>query len=607
MEEHVKTIMTKIDWAIVVAYCLGMLGLGLYFARRASKSVDNYFVAGRTLPWWVIGFSTVANYSCAGAAPAFTMLVFLGGMLGSRVWLGNVDWWIPYAIWMPLVAVIWSKLWRRLRVITTAEFIEQRYGGKPAGVVRGIYALVMSLGWAVVLNGWVIGWLPQALCPILGWSKDMVILSALGIVLIYCTLSGLFGAAYGDVYQFLVFMIGNIILIPVILSKMGGLSTVYQQVEQTRGIEFFNMLPPEGIGLTLFALVIQGMFFAAAPSGGEGYTAQLFMSAKNEYHAQVGQLFASVMSLVVRVIPFMFLGIIAAALYKLPSDTHTAETVLGPTLWGNLVARFSVPGLTGIIVAAELAAFLSTIDTQMNWGGSYLVNDVYKRFIKREATPKHYVWMSRLASIIVLVLGVLVAYFLVTAMNTWFMFINNIIIAFILPLSWLRFFWWRLNVYGEGAAIVLGIPLGTLIWFPLGGYGLNFAAKPFWQGFLMLFVAGWVTILLVTLLTRPENIEVLKRFYQKCRPPGFWGPITRDLTNEERNSLRQENRRDIFDAILGVIFCLSTIWTMTSLFGRHWNQALGLIVVILLSGGLFAYRWSKRGIFKGLKESPDIN
>ena len=579
--------MQTIDWTIIALYCAFMLGLGFYFSRRAGKNMESYFIAGRKLPWWILGFSAAATYTGAGAAPAFTMLVFQNGMMG------NWWWWVPFAIWMPLVAVIWAKLWRRLRVVTTAEFIELRYSGREARVFRGIYAMFMSLGFAVLLNGYVMGWLIRAMAPIFNWSDLKVILLSTALVLVYCTLSGLFGVAYSDVVQFLIFFGANLILIPVILSKVGGLNAIYDQVVSRRGADFFHALPPHGeiVGMTLFFLVIQGLFYASSPAGGEGYTAQRFMAAKNEFHAQTGQMFNAFITLIVRVIPFLFLGIIGAAL--LPAATTEPDRV-----WGILVSQYSLPGLTGLLVAAELAAFMSTIDTHINWGSSFLVNDLYRQFVKKKAAEKHYVLISRLATAGILLLSVLVGYFLVEQMMAWFLFINSVMVAFILPLSWLRFFWWRHNIYGEAAAIIIGLPLSYVIWFPLGFSQTD--KHPFWHGFLLLFALGWMVIVMVNLLTRPEKMEKLKEFYLKCHPPGLWGPVRREIQEEEKRALRTENLRDIIDCLLGIFFCASSIGGLTTLFSRQWTLFLVTMGLSLVSGGAFLSRWRKRGVFKSL-------
>lgn len=582
--------MRLLDWAVVASYALLALAIGVYFTRRASHGIEGYFMGGRSLPWWAIGFSAVATFTSAGSASAFTMLIYSDGLLG------NWWWWIPWAIWMPLVAVIWSKFWRRLKIVSTAEFVEVRYGGKAASIFRSVAAIYFSFGWAVILMAYVSGWLSYSVGPILGWRPANVILFAAALTLVYTVLGGLLGAVYSEVFQFALFVVANVIFIPVVLHHLGGLSHVYALVNHNRTAGFFHAAPPGGqfAGPTIFALAMQGLFFAASPAGGEGFTAQKFMAARNEFHAQVGQLFNAILSLVVRVIPFIFLGIIGAAVF--PHGSLDGERV-----WGELVLRYGFPGLTGLLVAGELASYQSAISTEMNWGASYLINDIYKRLIKTDATEQHYVWASRLATFLLLICALLLGYYLVHGMMAWFLFINNVMIAFILPLAWLRFFWWRLNIWGEMAALVIGLPLSFIVWFPLG-----FSRQPFWHGFLLIFGLGWIVIVTVTLLTPPEKREVLENFYRLCKPPGFWGEITKVLPQQERLALRAELWNDVIECALGMVFCFGGVAATSNLFGRHWLAAAVSVVVAVAGFLLFIQRWIRRGVFSALNEIPRI-
>ena len=584
--------MRSLDWLVVGLYFLFMLVVGLYFMRRASRSVADYFVSGRDLPWWVIALSAVATYTDAGLAPAVTMLTYQAGLLGNAVW------WIPYVIWMPLGAVLWSKYWRRLGTVTSAELLNVRYGGRFAHLYRGIYAVFMSFGFIVVLMGYVSGWLGAALGPILGWQPISLILFAAIVTAAYTVASGLSGVAYTDAYQFGIFLIGNIILVPIVLAGAGGMDHVYQSIEATRGAagaeNFFKvLLPAEGLGgLTVIAFVVQGLFFAASPTGGEGFTAQRFMAARNEFHAQVGQLFNALLTLIIRVVPFLIMGMIAAALYAPGSVAEPGE------IWARMVRSYAPVGLLGLLVAGIFAAYMSTVSTLMNWGASYIVNDFYKPFIRPDESERHYVWIGRMGSIVIFSLSLFVAYYFVEGLRAWFLFINSVVFAFILPLSWLRFFWWRLNIYGEAAALIIGLPLSYIVWFPLGFS--NEQAHPFWQGFLLLFGLGLVTIVVITYLTPAERIETLREFYRRCRPPGVWGPVVREFGSAEREQIRRETMTDLIDCALGVLFCTAAIEVVISLLGRHWIIVLVSIAVAILSGGLFIARWSRRGVFRGL-------
>jgi hypothetical protein len=231
----------------------------------------------------------------------------------------------------------------------------------------------------------------------------------------------------------------------------------------------------------------------------------------------------------------------------------------------------------------------------MNWGASYLINDLYKRLIKKDGSARHYVWAGRLATFVLLVVALLVGGFMVKGMMAWFLFINNVMIAFILPLAWLRFFWWRLNIWGEIAALVGGLPLGYIIWFPL-----DYAHRPFWQGFLLLFLSGWAVIVAVTLLTPPEKQETLEEFYRLCRPPGFWGRVTETLPSDERRRIRVELRSDVWECALGIAFCTGSVALTASLFARHWLASAAWLVVAVATFRVFVRRWTEKGIFKAL-------
>jgi SSS family solute:Na+ symporter len=577
-----------LDWIVVSLYFAFMLAVGLYFTERGGRSVADYFVSGRDLPWWEIALSAVATYTDAGLAPAVTMLTYQHGLLGNAVW------WIPYVVWMPLGAVLWSKYWRRLGTVTSAELLTVRYGGRFAHGYRTVYAVFMSFGFIVVLMGYVSAWLGAALGPILGWDPLHLMLIAGAITAAYTTTSGLYGVAYTDALQFGIFLAGNIILVPIVIGRAGGMDAAYHAVLGSRGPGFFSLsLPAPGLDtLTIAAFVVQGLFFAASPTGGEGFTAQRFMAARNEFHAQVGQLFNTILTLIVRVVPFLFMGLAAAALYPSGSLAEPGEA------WARMVASYAPAGLVGVLVAGVLAAYMSTVSTEMNWGASYIVNDLYRPVLKPGRSERHYVWAGRIGSLILFALSMFVAYYFVQGLRAWFLFINSVVFAFILPLSWLRFFWWRLNIYGEAAALIIGLPLSYLVWFPLGFS--NEQAHPFWQGFLFLFCLGAVTSVVVSLITRPESAATLRAFYARCRPPGFWGPVVRELPAGERALVRAETARDLVDCALGVIFATASILAVISLLGRHWTVAVVSLVLLAASGTVFIRRWARRGVFRAL-------
>ena len=579
--------MPSLDWLIVIAYCLVLVAVRSSFIRRSGKNSASFFIADRRLPWWKIGFSSAASYTGAAAAPLFTMLVFRYGISG------NWWWWLSFCLWMPLVAALWAKYWRRLGIMTPAGFMEVRFGGREARLFRGFYALYMGLGWATVLNGYAVGMFLRAIEPILGHSTTMFFLLAIGVLLVLCTVSGLSGLASTDVIQFLVFVAANGLLAFVIIRGAGGWSPILDLALERRGEEFFRVLPPTGdlAGMTIVFLFIQGLFFASSPAGGEGYTAQRFIAARDEFHAQAGQMLSAVLTLVVRVAPFIALGIAGAAL--LPFAGTDPEKA-----WGLIVSKYATPGLMGLLMAGQMAAFLSTVDTQVNWGGSFLVHDLYRPRARTGPAAGHEALVGRLVSAGILLLGVGVGYFLIDSVMAWFLFINSVAVAFILPLSWLRFFWWRHNIRGEVAALIIGLPLSFLVWFPLGF--ADPSRHPFWHGFLLLFGLGWMTIIAVDLLTRPEDIEKLRGFYALCRPPGFWGPVARSLDPGERNRIGRENGLDLWEGILGTVFCFASVTALTASFGLRLVPPAVALGACLGSGLALFLRLKKRSFFRNL-------
>ncbi|MHB8095396.1 MAG: sodium:solute symporter family transporter [Candidatus Aminicenantales bacterium] len=577
--------MPFVDWLIVIAYCLILVVIGASFFRRSGRNSASFFVADRRLPWWKIGFSSAASYTGAAAAPLFTMLVFRYGISG------NWWWWLSFCLWMPLVAALWAKYWRRLGIATPAGFMEVRFRGREARFFRGVYAVYMGLGWATILNGYASGMFLRAVEPILGPSTTILFFLAVGVLLVLCTVPGLGGIAFTDVIQFLVFVAANGLLAFVIIRGAGGLGPILALAREQRGEAFFHVLPPTGdlAGMTIVFLFIQGLFFASSPAGGEGYTAQRFIAARDESHAQAGQMLSAVLTLVVRVAPFIALGIVGAAL--LPSAGTEPEKV-----WGLIVSKFAAPGLMGLIMAGQMAAFLSTVDSQVNWGGSFLVHDLYRPRARAGAPVGHEALVARLVSAGILLLGAGVGYFLIDSVMAWFLFINSVAVAFILPLSWLRFFWWRHNIRGEAAALFIGLPLSFLVWFPLGF--ADPSRHPFWHGFLLLFGLGWMTIVAVDLVTPPEDIEKLRKFYSLCRPPGFWGPVARSLNPGERKRVRRENERDLWEGILGTVFCFASVSALTAAFGRR-TVPLAVALSACLGSGLALFlRLKKRGFFR---------
>jgi len=560
-----------IDWIIVVVLCLISLLVGLHFTKRAgTQGASGYFTGNRKLPWWAIGLSNSSTYQSGNGG--FVMLLLVFGLTGN--WL----WWAAWIIWMPLVAIIWAPMWRRMRVVTTAELLTLRYGGKPAFYARKIYAFLLFCI-AVLIIGYITGFFAKTIAPLVPLSEAQILLIFGGVTVLYTTFGGLMGVVFTDVVQFFILFIGNIIFLLIAIPQQGGWATIIERVQMVRP-EALQQFPPTQLIplMTVVILVIQGLFFAGSPTAGEGMTAQRFMGAINERHAIGGQLFNSFLSLSLRTVPLIGLGIIAVSLFW----THDLVTQVGKmpqgmTLihdpayaWGELINHSRLPvGLIGVLVAAEAAAFMSTLSSLINWGSSFVINDFYKS-IKPQSTKKDELFVSRITTFLLFVFAALIAILYVKGMVSWFLFINSVMVIFILPLSWLRFFWWRFNVLGELSAIVLGLPLSIIVWFIL-----DFQSRPLWQSAGMLFLLSNIVLITVTLLTPPESDETLTEFYKRCRPPGLWGRIRKNISLPEQND--PSFRHLVFDSLLGILACLGLVVATNSLFAGTWRlMALGL-------------------------------
>jgi SSS family solute:Na+ symporter len=571
--------MGTLDWIILATMCVLSMVVGLIFARRASRhGAEGYFAADRGLAWWAIGASNTATYSSGSAG--FVMLVLVFGLTGN--WL----WWASWIVWMPLVAIIWAKLWRRMQIITTAELLTLRYGGWQSVLARRLYAFVCCFGFAVLIIGYITGFFAKTIAPLVDLSEWEILLIFGGTTVLYTMFGGLLGVVVNEVFHFGFMMIGGLVFFFIAVSQHGGWVNILERVHQVRP-EGLTQLPPT-IGvplLTILALVLQGMFFAGSPTAGEGMTAQRFMGAKNEAHAIGGQLFNAFLALSFRTIPLIGLGIITMAVFWSPELLKSVGAVpAGVRLlddpvhsYAELIKLTVLPvGFIGLLMTVEAAAYMNTLSSLINWGGSFIVNDFYKSMAKN-VTQRGEVVVSRITTLLLFLFAGLVAVFYVKDMINWFLFINSAMVIFLLPLSWLRFFWWRFNVWGELAAIVLGLPASIIVWF-----GMDFESRPLWEGVGILFAASFVILIGVTLLTPAESDETLRRFYAKCRPPGLWGKFKADLPPDRltERSLRSE----LFDCLIGTVACLGLVIATNAVFVLDWVGVIGGVLAVTVFG-----------------------
>jgi SSS family solute:Na+ symporter len=512
-----------LDWIIIVAYLILAFGIGFLYKNQASKSLSDFFLGGRNLPWYIAGISMVATTFAADTPLWVTEVIAQHGVSGNWLWWNML-------IGGMLTTFFFAKLWRRAEVVTELEFIELRYSGKPAAFLRGFKSVYMG----IFLNAIVIGWVNVALASILKVFFDIpdeiviwVIAGAMVFVAIYSTLSGLLGVAMTDFAQFFIAMAGCIILAIVVLNtdKVGGITGLKAQLPAWR----FNFFPKintgsvaEDIGtfsVTVAAFLTFGLvqwwasWYPGAEPGGGGYIAQRMMSAKDEKNAIYATLFFQVAHYCLRPWPWIIVGLCTLVLYPdLPIEDAGQGFVMA-------MKDYLPPGLKGLLLVAFLSAYMSTISTQLNWGSSYLTNDLYKRFFKQskeneteEDEQKDYVQKARLFTVLIM----LVALFATTQISSIdtaakFMIECGAGLGMVLILRW---YWWRINAWSEITASIA----------PFLGYFIANYLLALDYPFNFLFTVGFSTIcwLIATFVTVPTDEETLQNFYNKVKPDGGW-------------------------------------------------------------------------------------
>lgn len=516
--------LTFIDWAIIIGYFLTALMIGLIYRRRAGKSMTEFFISGRALPWWLAGTSMVATTFAADTPLGITGLVAKYGLAG--------NWFIwCFALGGMFTVFVYARLWRRAEVLTDVELIEMRYSGKPAAFLRGFRAVYVAL----LVNSIIIGWVTGAMMRVLkytvipggtggGGIEDWVIIAVLlATVGVYSTLSGLWGVAVTDLIQFVLAMAGCIALSIIAVDHLGGVQSMREQVVQNfpGGEQAFYFLPDFSsadpwMPLNIFLIMLFVQWWATwgpgMEPGGGGYIVQRMASCKNEKHAVLATLWYQIAQFCLRPWPWLLVAFAALAMYPQLHETDD------PSVGFPMVMRdLSPPGLRGLMIVAFFAAYMSTISTHMNWGASYLVNDVYRRFVRPDAEEAHLTKVSRVASVFVLLLG---------GISSWIMRDLSIDEAWKIlaalgagtgAVYMLRWFWWRINAWTEISAMI-----ASLTFFLIVG---NFIEK---NEHRLAIVAG-LTIavwMVVTFITGPEKQDTLLRFYRLVRPGGpGWRPL----------------------------------------------------------------------------------
>jgi solute:Na+ symporter, SSS family len=505
-------ILTAIDWAVVGIYFVASIAIGLAFTSRAGRSLSEYFVSGRSLPWWLAGTSMVATTFAADTPLAVTGLVVKYGVAGN--WL----WWC-LALSGILTVFFFARLWRRSGVLTDVELAEVRYGGKPAAALRGVRAVYLALPINLIIMGWVTRGMVKVLEVTTGVDPLAGALILLVVTALYSMISGLWGVVVTDAFQFAVAMAGSILLAILAVNAIGGLDRLVELSAARYGSaeHALSVMPPlDGawlpVGSVLVFLFIQwwAAWYPGAEPGGGGYVAQRILSTKDERHGLLATLWFNIAHYAIRPWPWILVGLFAAVQYPGMADPEKGYVV---------AMRDLLPSpLKGVMLAAFAAAYMSTIATHLNWGASYLVNDVWLRFVRKGAASREQVLVSRLATALLMLLTIPVVLTLESVEQGWrLLFAVGAGTGAVLILRW---YWWRINAWSEIAAMAASFVTSIVLW----QWGNLSGGDPTGADYatVMLITVGVTTLawLVVTVLTRPEPDEVLAAFYRRVRPGG---------------------------------------------------------------------------------------
>jgi SSS family solute:Na+ symporter len=506
------------DWIIIAAYFALSIAIGLYYTERAGRSLTDYFLSGRSLPWWLAGTSMVATTFAADTPLVVAGLVVKYGVSGN--WL----WW-NMALSGLLTVFFFARLWRRAGVLTDVEFAELRYGGRPAAVLRGTRALYLALPINLIIMGWVTKAMAEILQITLGIAGWRVAALLFLITAGYSILSGLWGVIVTDFFQFIVAMGGAVVMAVLAVNRVGGLDRLATLAAEHFGSRdaALGILPPlHGGWLPLSSLFVflavqwWASWYPGAEPGGGGYVAQRIMSTKDERHGLLATLWFNIAHYALRPWPWILVGLFAAVTY--PDLTASGDPGRG---YARAMVDLLPSPLRGLLLAAFAAAYMSTIATHLNWGTSYFVNDFWLRFVRKGATTREQILVSRVATAALMVLALVVMRFLGTIEAGWRILLGiGAGTGLVLILRW---YWWRINAWSELVAMGASFVTSIALW----RWGHFSADDPL---ALVLTVAvttaAWLA---ATFLTRPESPETLDRFYRRVRPggPGWRAVATR--------------------------------------------------------------------------------
>jgi Na+/proline symporter len=559
------------------------LGWGAWHARKAAENTESFFAAGRTLPWWLAGTSIVATTFAADTPLAIAGLVATEGIAGNWFWWADV---LPVVLGTFMV----SHLWRRSGVLTDNEITELRYGGRPAAALR----LFRALYFGVLRNAIVMGWVNLAMLKVISLAlglddseSGMVLAGLFALTVGYTLLAGLLGVVLTDFLQFGLALTGSIVLAILAVSDFGGLTALIDNITRSQGLEgnthVLDLIPSlaDGEAFWAFLAYVGVKSWSSGNTEGNGYIAQRILATRSERDARLASLWYAIAHFALRPWPWILVGLVALARFPGLEDPEA----------GYVMVMLDVlpSGIRGILLAAMLAAFMSTIDTQLNWGASYLTHDVYARFINPDASQKRLIWIARASVIGLAAIGTAATLGMDSVSGAWKLLAT--IGAGTGLIGLLRWLWWRINAWTEIAVMTASLLGANLV--------AVFTDIAFPFSLLVVVVFSIPVAFMVMWLTSPEDPSVLRAFYERVRPAGAWAPVARH-TAIPLKPIGLRPWLDVGAATFGIYAAIAAVGWL--LFGSlvHGLAASAISAALLF----YSVRAAARGAV-GRESSPD--
>ncbi|HEV2670693.1 MAG TPA: sodium:solute symporter family protein [Gemmatimonadales bacterium] len=576
--------LTFIDWLVIGAYFALNVGIGFYYKARAGKSVSEFFLSGRNVPWWLAGTSMVATTFAADTPLVVTGLVAKNGIAGNWIWWS-------FLMSGMLTVFFYARLWRRAGVMTDIEFAEIRYSGKPAAFLRGFRSLYLG----VIVNCIILGWVNLAMVKILGLifgiSKDQALLIVLGLIALtsfISTLSGLWGVLVTDMVQFVIKMGMVIVLAVFAVNAVGGIEAMKEKLVSSGRGEALNLVPDlNSVWMPMITFLVYisvnwwATWYPGAEPGGGGYVAQRMFSAKDERHSMLATLWFNIAHYALRPWPWILTALASLILFPGLKDPETGYI--------RVLIDYLPASLRGLMIAAFAAAYMSTIATQLNWGASYLINDFWRRFVKRDGTEQYYVRASQVATVLLTLVSAEITRHMDSIGGAWkVLIVTGAGTGGVLLLRW---YWWRINAWSEVAAMICAavVSIGLQVVF---GFDTD---QPKQFALVMLTTVAITTIvwLSVTYLTKPEPNDTLLAFYRRTRPSRTgWKPVAALAPDVK---VAGDGLNNLLDWVAGCVLVYGALFGIGKLL---LHQTVPGLVLLALSaiGGFVIYRdLSRRG------------